>query len=347
MRLLVLLLCGSVSTLGVGLGLMYRAANVLTQQAVEIQPSLAVPVETVYEPQTVKFLFQIVNNSNKAVTVREVQSSCGCMQAVSYNNEPILEPIRIPAGGTHPIQVSVSTRQLSGPQEYSVKCISDIDGRELLSEAKIRLNVVAGIRSDPAKLYFAGVETGKEHSQDIAILDSYPAPGVEIADVESSDYDTVWTQLTKLRQPRLDEKTNLKKRYILRVFCLPEKAGEIVEHSLRVVPKDSGQPDLQIPIIVSSQPSRFNLTPSKLLAVGGKPFSRRVTVETEGDFAVLRSADYLKVAVDSLDRHTKVIRVEGDPSGLSLPVHAEIVFGDRDTNTEHFVLPLDIVAEPQ
>lgn len=347
MRWTVLILTVSVIALGTAIGMAYRSRQALVEDGVVLEPASVKLIEDPYEFQDVKILFQLRNNLAISVTVEEVDASCGCINLVTVGNEPILRSFELPPGQSIPLQATLHVSPRSGPQEHLVAFRASALGRSIEGQSKINFNVRTGLRTVPETVHFRDVQPGKEHSQNVMILDSYPNDGIRLSGVDSSDESRVSATLFRPSEQKLWEESGLKRRYICTVKCIPEEVDGTMEYSLRVVPADSSIPDLYIPVVVTTRKHAYTLTPEQLVVVADRQEKIRRTVSYvgHGELFVMRAPRGIHVRVEPTGPDQQEIEIECDLTSLELPIDSNIIIGDKKTNKELFSLPLNILPQ--
>lgn len=349
----------SVLCLGLAVGVLYRVI-VRQNRSVLVEPPELYFAEEPIEGDPLDFRFQVRNRSGSPITITRAVPSCGCMELKTAGGYPMNSPIHLDAGEVAPFQVAIRTRNRIGNQQFQVKMeYRDDRGSTFPLLATSHVTIRSGWRADPYALTLHDLEPGKETVRFVDIYDALPGNGVAVQDVSESDPSAIQVQLERAPKggPAADNLfgagTSLRKRHRLRVTLLPEaESGVIRQATITLAPTEANRPSLTIPVVWSTKPPAYRLSPSGLtlfMAKGGARISREVqclvATGSNANLRVSAKPDWAEVTIGTLGPEGRRITVAIDPARLKEFRAGEVVLAAGDATEPVARIPIRLLTD--
>jgi hypothetical protein len=351
----------AIASLVVSAGILRRSH---AGEQVVLEPAEVLLVEDPFEPEPVDVNLRLLNRGPGPIQVQRATSSCGCVSLVTRGNVRLTEPIAVPAGASIPWRVSIKTSERIGHQEYWVTIEFDRNGIAGEVTSTISANVRAALRTDPYELLLKELEPGVAQQREIGIYDAYPDPGIRIKKIVSTNPEILSTNLKPVGTPVYNKDfavfaggARLKKRSDVRVTLIPpsfDNASSIMEESITIVPEDSNQRPVIIPVIYSLRTPPYELAPKSLTmrqaenGAGGmivRTVHCKIGAGASPSLRVLAAPNYAKTSILDLSEDSKSIQIELASPIPDTATSEEIVFCTIEDPRPVLRLPIVILRE--
>jgi hypothetical protein len=332
----------------------------------------------VLEPEVVKLVEQPLTNGSvnidlvlrnptgHAYTIRHVTSSCGCVSVVGRGLEKFSNPISLGPGDVLPWRAIVSTDGRVGQdiQLVSVDMV-DEEGRPRELVSTIDLNVRLGWGADPRFLRFGDLEPGKTYHGSARIVNVDGPPGVEVAQVKSSDAKSLAARFdpaggsngtpaeTPNRTGDLDLPPGAKVLGNLQAtFICPPDAGfsPTRQEAITVYSKDGSLPPLRVVVVLSYKPPKWRFIPDHLLVqLSRTPQTIERTVrlvssgENPGRPRVAGKPKFCEIGFGELHDGVQEIQLRISSAGLGAGQHVVHFTTDADPHAA-LSLPIQLLG---
>ena len=113
------------------------------------------------EGESLETHFELKNESSRPITVTSVRAFCGCM-VVAGKNGSLTTPFTLENGAIFPVTLGVATGSRTGPNSFylSVTAQGPYGTPAVRANATVRVNLLAGLRTEPSAVIFRRVKTG-------------------------------------------------------------------------------------------------------------------------------------------------------------------------------------------
>jgi len=118
-----------------------RILLALLPEEIEIQEALSEGTEFQTE-------FTFENKTRSDMTIKKLQSSCGCTALFTKDGQPIAVPLVLPPSKSFPVQVVVDTKHKTGKNVASIMVQYEYKGEPFMLVGKILFDVMPALKDD-------------------------------------------------------------------------------------------------------------------------------------------------------------------------------------------------------
>ena len=219
----------------------------------------------------VRFSTRLVNRSSRPIRLLSLAKSCGCT-TIGGDGEGGL-PALIPAGGSYPIEVSISTASKAGPTQAHVRARYLAAGGEHEEECDfgvqgvVKSNLVA--IPPEFELEIPEADWGKTVVRSVTLADDWPGDGVGIRSTESTARERLKVRMRHASGRLSANGLDLRKHKELLLEYVPDPTARMFDETIRVVPM---APMKEVTIRLRGRMvPEVSISPSRLFIYGRSP----------------------------------------------------------------------------
>jgi hypothetical protein len=287
--------------------------------------------------------FELKNESSRPITVTSVRASCGCM-VVAGKNGSLTTPFTLENGAIFPVTLGVATGSRTGPNSFYLSVTAQGPyGTPAEANATVRVNLLAGLRTEPSAVIFRRVKTGAQLSAEVKLADMFPDPGVRVRELKLSNDKTMRVELEPEsgRSDIFGASAAANARGKLKLSYVPDVAEGRIQEMITIIPEDPRFPQVQVPVYCEIAERAYRFTPGGLTIgpTAGTTFRRIVVFqsdEPETSLSVRQTPEGITVEIGKSQASRRLVTICGDLSVLKEGSH-DVVF---QVNREEQVFPI-------